>query len=89
MTVAAVPRELMHFLLLPADQQAQVIRRMAAAGWSDQGLAAATRLSVEQIRRLLTGDEQIRSSSAHFTPPAKCARTGIPANVCTCIGPHP
>ncbi|HEX4050500.1 MAG TPA: hypothetical protein VHY19_06460 [Steroidobacteraceae bacterium] len=49
----SVPGELHHFLLLDAEQQAHAIRRMAAQGWSDYGIAAATRLSVEQIRQIL------------------------------------
>lgn len=46
-------RELIHFLLLDRDQQAQAIRRMAALGWSEYGIASATRLSVEQVRRVI------------------------------------
>lgn len=49
----AAPRELVHFLLLDREQQAQAIRRMANTGWSDSSIAAATRLTVEQIRRVL------------------------------------
>ena len=51
------PRELLHFLLLDPAQQAEAIRRMAAQGWSDHGIAAATRLSVEQVRRVLAGSK--------------------------------
>jgi hypothetical protein len=71
--------ELQDFLALSAEQQAQVIRRMAAAGWSDQGIASATRLSVEQVRRVLA---PAPSKEAH------CPRSGIPTRFCTCIGPH-
>lgn len=45
--------ELFHFDRLTRAEQAQAIRRMASEGWSEYGLAAATRLSVEQIRRIL------------------------------------
>lgn len=47
------PRELIHFLLLPHEQQVEAIYRLHRLGWSDYGIAAATRLSVEQIRRLI------------------------------------
>lgn len=50
-------RELHYFLLLSRDQQLEAIRRLHALGWSDYGIASATRLSVEQIRRLL-GEQQ-------------------------------
>ncbi|HLS81307.1 MAG TPA: hypothetical protein VK025_07880 [Steroidobacter sp.] len=46
-------REMAHFLLLTHAQQIEAIRRLHALGWSDYGIASATRLSVEQIRRLL------------------------------------
>jgi hypothetical protein len=29
------------------------LMRMAGQGWSDHGIAAATRLSVEQVRRIM------------------------------------
>ena len=52
--MSAPPRELMHFLLLTQEEQAAAIRRLAAQGWSELSIAAATKLSVEQIRRVLT-----------------------------------
>ena len=42
-----------NFRALSRDEQVTVIRQMAASGWGDYGLAAATRLSVEQIRQVL------------------------------------
>lgn len=42
-----------HFLALGQEAQAGAIRRMAAAGHSTATIAAATRLSEEQIRRVL------------------------------------
>lgn len=51
-----VPREVLHFLLLSHDEQKAAIRRLAALGWSDHSIAAATRLSVELVRRLLAED---------------------------------
>jgi hypothetical protein len=48
------PRELIHFLLLPPEEQLAAIYRLHQLGWSDYGIASATRLSVEQVRRLLS-----------------------------------
>jgi len=53
MSVAA-PRELAHFLLLSHADQVDAIRRLARQGMSDLTIAAATRLAVEQVRRLLS-----------------------------------
>ncbi|MBX5462977.1 MAG: hypothetical protein IRZ28_18050 [Steroidobacteraceae bacterium] len=64
-----------HWLALSPEQQADAIRRLAALGWTDHGIASATRLAVEQVRRLLGST-------------TKCPRTGIPAQFCTCAGPH-
>ena len=44
---------LRHFAALDRQQQAHAIRRLANLGWSESSIAAATRLSVEQIRRVL------------------------------------
>jgi hypothetical protein len=46
-------RELKHFLLLDRDAQESAIRRLAASGMRDYTIAAATGLSVEQVRRIL------------------------------------
>jgi hypothetical protein len=46
-------RNLNHFLLLERREQEAAVRRMAAAGMGDYGVAAATGLSVEQVRRVL------------------------------------
>ena len=54
MSVKASPqRELHHFVMLDRDQQAAAIRRLAASGVSDYGIAAATRLSVEFVRTVI------------------------------------
>jgi hypothetical protein len=50
---SAPPRELIYFLLLPPAEQVNAIRRLAATGMSEHGIAAATRMSVEQIRKIL------------------------------------
>jgi hypothetical protein len=48
----SISGELLYFLLLSPAEQAQAIREMAAGGWSDYGIAGATRLSVEQVRKI-------------------------------------
>lgn len=47
------PAELANFLRLTRAEQAAAIRQLARAGLSDWQLAHASRLSVEQIRRIL------------------------------------
>ncbi|MGA7540620.1 MAG: hypothetical protein WBW93_17825 [Steroidobacteraceae bacterium] len=44
---------LRHFLALGREAQAGAVRRMAAVGHSPTTIAAATRLSEEQIRQIL------------------------------------
>lgn len=46
-------RELRHFLLLDRAAQETAIQRLAASGMSDYGVAAATGLSVEMVRRVI------------------------------------
>jgi ABC-type phosphate/phosphonate transport system ATPase subunit len=46
------------FRLLSRDEQANAIRRLAATGMSDHGIARATMLSVEQIRIVLANSTQ-------------------------------
>jgi hypothetical protein len=46
-------RELRYFLLLDRDEQREAIRRLASGGMSDYTIAAATMLSVEQVRAIL------------------------------------
>ncbi len=52
-----------HFHELGRDQQAAAIRRLAAQGMTDYGLAHATSLAVEQIRQIL-GDSPDRQDAA-------------------------
>jgi hypothetical protein len=52
----SAPPELANFLSLTAAQQAAAIRRLAAGGMSEHSIAAATKLSVEQIRRVLDSE---------------------------------
>lgn len=67
----SAPRELAHFLLLTQAEQAAAIRRMASTGWTEHGIAAATRLSVEQVRRVLAGASDPASLNGHpIIPPA-------------------
>lgn len=42
-----------HFLLMSHEEQVRAIHRLAADGFTDHGIAAATRLAVEQVRRIL------------------------------------
>jgi len=58
---AAPPRELMHFEQLDREAQERAIRRLAQEGMSEYSIAAATRLSVEMIRRVLTDSPEPRS----------------------------
>jgi hypothetical protein len=57
--VSATPPELLHFLRLTQAEQAAAIRRLAAEGWSELSIAAATKLSVEMIRRVLAEKPRI------------------------------
>jgi hypothetical protein len=52
---APIPREreLHHFLLLDRAEQEAAIRRLIAAGMPEYTVAAATGLSVEQVRRVI------------------------------------
>lgn len=52
-----------HFATLDREQQAQAIRRLANLGWSESSIAAASRLSVEQIRRVLAELHPAKSES--------------------------
>jgi DNA-binding NarL/FixJ family response regulator len=54
---APQPRELVHFLLLNEAEKRAAILRMARNGWSDYGIAAATKISVEQVR-LIIGEQK-------------------------------
>ncbi len=49
----AVPRELAHFLLLSAQEQANAVYRLSKAGMSVQAISTATRLAPEQIQKIL------------------------------------
>lgn len=46
-------RELAHFMILSRDEQEAAICRLARSGMSEYSIATATRLSVEQVRRVL------------------------------------
>ena len=46
-------RRMSYFVLLDREQQEIAIRRLAASGYSDHGIAAACGLAVEQIRAIL------------------------------------
>jgi hypothetical protein len=42
-----------YFLLLNAEEQREAIHRLARSGMGDYSIASATRLSVEQIRKII------------------------------------
>lgn len=42
-----------HFHSLDRSQQAEAIQRLHNAGWTESGIAHATKLSTEMIRRVL------------------------------------
>jgi hypothetical protein len=44
--------ELVHFMTLSPAEKLKAIEELAAAGWSDFGISGATRLSVEQVRKI-------------------------------------
>ncbi len=54
------PRELVYFLMLTQAEQIDAVKKMARLGWSDYGIAGATRLNVEAVRRIL-GENQERA----------------------------
>jgi hypothetical protein len=52
-TTNSPDRRMDYFQMLTRDEQRVAIRRMAASGQSEFTIAAATRLSVEMIRKIL------------------------------------
>ena len=56
-------RELNHFMMLTQDEQHDAIVRLSRSGFSDYGIAAATQLSVEQIRKVL-GEARAREEAS-------------------------
>lgn len=60
----ATPRELHHFLLLDSDAQLQAVLRLHRSGMSDNGIASATRWSVEAVRRALGEARERREQRA-------------------------
>jgi uncharacterized protein YoaH (UPF0181 family) len=48
-----------YFLLLTHAEQIEAIRRLARSGMSDYGIASATQLAVEQVRRILGPTEPV------------------------------
>jgi len=59
-----------HFHSLNFDEQAGAIRRLAATGMSEHGIACATGLAVEQVRRMIGGYSRTFANSreAHASP---------------------
>ena len=46
-------RRMHYFEMLTREEQAQAIARLAASGVSDYGIASATGLAVEMVRKIL------------------------------------
>jgi hypothetical protein len=79
-----------HFAALTHDEQAAAIRRLAAEGMSDHGIAHATGLAVEMVRAVLSpracpaglGGEvrQHRSGNGMVTPDSARAAPGRAAS---------
>jgi len=46
-------KRMAHFNAMTSEQKADAVRQMAAAGMSDYGVASATGLAVEFVRRLI------------------------------------
>lgn len=51
--MSSIDPSILHFHALTRDEQRDAIKRLAREGWSDHGIAHATRLSVEQVRQVL------------------------------------
>lgn len=64
MTAALRQRELRHFLLLDEAGQRDAIRRLSRNRMSDNGIAAATGLSVEMVRKILSEAQNSAESIA-------------------------
>jgi 2-keto-3-deoxy-6-phosphogluconate aldolase len=52
---AVIDPGMRHFQALNQPDQIAAIRQLATSGMGDYAIAAATRLSVEQVRSILTG----------------------------------
>jgi hypothetical protein len=48
-------RRMQHFHALSREEQARAIRDLSSSGYSDDAIAAATRLSTEMVCRILAG----------------------------------
>jgi len=57
--MSATPREFAHFEALDREAQEAAIRRLAADGLSEHSIAAACRLAIEQVRRVLAREPQV------------------------------
>jgi hypothetical protein len=51
--IAVEQRRMAEFRALDRDAQRHAIKRMAADGYTEYGIASATKLAVEQIRQIL------------------------------------
>jgi hypothetical protein len=53
-------RRMYFFAMLTRDEQAEAIHRLSRSGASDHGIASATQLSVEMIRKIL-GEQTVQA----------------------------
>lgn len=53
--MSSIPADpsIQYFHALTREEQIAVVKRMATDGWTDHGIAHATRLSVEQVRQVI------------------------------------
>ena len=51
--MSAVDARMLHFAMLTESEQHAAIKRLANSGMADTSIAAATMLSVEQVRMIL------------------------------------
>jgi hypothetical protein len=51
--MSAESQKMLYFAMLTRTEQAQAIHRLAQSGVSDYGIAAASGLSVEMVRKIL------------------------------------
>lgn len=65
-----------HFHCLDRSRQAEAIRRLHTAGWTEHGIAHATKLSVEMIRRVL--DDRCSTAAADLVPESTAAASRQP-----------
>jgi hypothetical protein len=56
-------QRMLYFAMLDQDEQRAAIRRLAASGFSDYGVSAATGLAVEQVRAII-GEKKAEAAAS-------------------------